>query len=46
MKKTVLCLALLGTVALGACSNTWRGFGEDTEHTGQKIQDSANHPNE
>ena len=50
MKKTVLrvvtCMALLSAVGLSACTNTWRGFGADTEHAGQKIQDSADHPNE
>lgn len=47
MKSTILrvslCLALL---SVAACSNTWRGVGEDTEHAGQKIQDSADHPNQ
>ena len=38
--RTALCLLILGGVIAG-CSNTWRGVGEDTEHAGQKIEDSS-----
>lgn len=38
--RLIAALLVLATLALGAC-NTMQGLGEDVEHGGQKLQDSA-----
>jgi predicted small secreted protein len=35
------CLALLGLLALPACSNTVDGLGQDVEKAGRNIQDTV-----
>ena len=41
LTRTTLCMVLVANLGLTACSNTWRGIGEDTEHAGKNIKDSA-----
>ncbi len=38
--RFITALLVLATLALGAC-NTMQGLGEDLEHGGEKLQDSA-----
>lgn len=38
--KRVIALSLLLALSLSAC-NTWRGFGKDLEHVGNKIENSG-----
>jgi entericidin B len=41
MKKTISIMFLLAmSIGLSAC-NTFRGFGQDVEHGGEKVQDAA-----
>jgi predicted small secreted protein len=43
MKTTMkfLAVALLATVALTGCANTWSGAGRDVENMGEEMQKSA-----
>jgi len=34
-------LAVLATLALGACSNTFHGAGEDIENAGETVQETV-----
>lgn len=38
--KKLIALTLISTVLLSGC-NTWMGFGQDVEQTGEAIQNSA-----
>jgi predicted small secreted protein len=38
MKRVLLVLVLLSTVAVSGCSNTWRGMGQDIERAGRSMQ--------
>jgi predicted small secreted protein len=41
MKKLVTFMLLASVLVLAGC-NTWRGFGEDLEKAGEKIQKAPN----
>jgi predicted small secreted protein len=41
IKYSVLIAALVSTVALSACENTWRGAGRDVENAGESMQNSV-----
>jgi predicted small secreted protein len=42
-KKTFLVLgAVLCTMAVSACENTWHGMGRDMEETGENMQNQYN----
>lgn len=40
-KLFVLTLALVTTLGLSACHNTWHGAGEDVENMGENMQRSV-----
>ncbi len=42
LKVSALSLMLVSTVALGACTNTVHGAGQDIERAGEEVQDSVN----
>lgn len=37
----VLTLAIIATLGLSACHNTWHGAGQDVERMGETMQDSV-----
>lgn len=37
----VLMLAIVTTLGLSACHNTWHGAGQDVERVGEKMQTSV-----
>lgn len=42
-KRTMLVLgALLCTMGMTACENTWHGMGRDTEEMGEEMQNQYN----
>jgi len=42
MKKLIAAMGILMVVGLTGC-NTMRGFGQDVERGGEKVQDAATH---
>ncbi len=43
LNKTILILgALVCTMAVTACENTWHGMGRDMEETGETMQNQYN----
>lgn len=41
MKKYLLVMFVLMLTGLAGCDHTIQGFGQDMQHAGKKIQDSA-----